>query len=160
MMIDSTLELSFPAVRNKTIVGRFDGGEVTSDAGVMLLRDADRKMGLTELMAGLATDRRQPKKVRHEIKEMIREQVYAIGLGYEDANDLDLLGSDPALKSACGKLPSDRDLASQPTISRLENSITRKDLLGMGMVGGDWWRHCSGTARHTLRMGFLGYSAV
>ena len=97
----------------------------------MLLRDADRKMGLTELMAGLATDRRQPKKVRHAIKEMIRERVYAIGLGYEDANDLDLLNSDPALKSACGKLPSDHDLASQPTISRPQNSVTRKDLLEM-----------------------------
>lgn len=132
-MIDSTLELDFPAVRSKAIVGRFDGGEVTSDAGVMLLRDADRKMGLTELMAGLATDRRQPGKVTHPIEEMIRERVYAIGLGYEDANDLDLLGSDPALKSACGKLPSENDLASQPTISRLENSITRKDLLEMGM---------------------------
>jgi len=104
-MKDSTLELDFPAVKGKAIVGRFDGGEVTSDAGVMLLREADWKMGLCELMAGLATDRRQRKKVRHEIKEMIRERVYAIGLGYEDANDLDLLGSDPALKSACSKLP-------------------------------------------------------
>lgn len=134
-MVDSTLELDFPAVRNKTIVGRFDGGEVTSDAGVMLLREADRKLGLCELMARKATDPREQGKVLHGVKEMIRERVYAIGLGYEDANDLDLLGSDPALKSACGKLPSDRDLAGQPTISRPQNSITRKDLLGMGMEG-------------------------
>jgi len=132
-MMDSTLELSFPAIRSKTIVGRFDGGEVTSDAGVMLIREADRKMGLSERMAEAATDRRQHGKVTHTIEEMIRERVYAICLGYEDANDLDLLGSDPALKSACGKLPSENDLASQPTISRLENSITRKDLLEMGM---------------------------
>lgn len=132
-MKDSTLEMSFPAVRSKTIVGRFDGGEVTSDAGVMLVREADRKMGLSERMAEVAGDRRQRGKVTHTIEEMIRERVYAICLGYEDANDLDLLGSDPALKSACGRLPSENDLASQPTISRLENSVTRKDLLEMGM---------------------------
>lgn len=132
-MVDSTLELDFPAVGCKAIVGRFDGGEVTSDAGVMLLREADRKLGLCELMASKVTDRREQGKVLHDIEEMIRERVYAIGLGYEDANDLDLLGSDPALKSACGKLPSDHDLASQPTISRLENSITKRDLLEMGM---------------------------
>jgi hypothetical protein len=64
---------------------------------------------------------------------MIRERVYAICLGYEDANDLDLLGKDPALKCACGRLPSGNDLASQPTISRLENAVTRTDLLEMGM---------------------------
>jgi hypothetical protein len=129
----STLELDFPAVRGKTIVGRFDGGEVTSDAGVMLLWEADRKMGLSATMAGAATDRRQQEKVTHPIEEMIRQRVYAICLGYEDANDLDVLAKDPALKSACGRLPSGKDLASQPTISRLENGVTRKGLLEMGM---------------------------
>ena len=62
-MVDSALELGFPAVKGKTIVGRFDGGEVTSDAGVMLLGEADRKLGLTELMAGAVTDRRQQEKL-------------------------------------------------------------------------------------------------
>jgi len=132
-MIDSSLELGFPAVKGKTIVGRFDGGEVTSDAGVMLLGEADRKLGLTELMAGAVTDRRQQEKVEHKVHEMIRARVYAICLGYEDANDLDVLGGDPALKSACGRLPSDRDLASQPTISRLENAVGHKGLFEMGM---------------------------
>jgi len=132
-MMDSTVQLDFPSVGGKTIVGQFDGGEVTSDAGVLLLREADRKMGLLQSMAEAVVDRRQQEKIAHTIEEMIRERVYAICLGYEDANDLDLLGSDPALKTACGRLPSGDDLASQPTISRLENSISRKDLLEMGM---------------------------
>ena len=133
-MIDSSLELGFPAVKGKTIVGRFDGGEVTSDAGVMLLGEADRKLGLTELMAGAVTDRRQQEKVEHKVHEMIRARVYAICLGYEDANDLDVLGGDPALKSACGRLPSDSDLASQPTISRLENAVGHKGLFVLGLA--------------------------
>lgn len=131
-MKDSTLQLSFPAIEGKAIVGRFDGGEVTSDAGALLLREADGKLGLSESLASAVVDRRQQEKVTHTVEAMIRERVYGICLGYEDANDLDLLCGDPALKTACGRLPSGTDLASQPTISRLENSISRKDLLQMG----------------------------
>jgi len=132
-MTDSGFVLSFPTVKNKAIVTQFDGGEVTSDAGVMLLSEADRKLGLSKAMAEAITDRRHRGKIAHTVEEMIRERVYAISLGYEDANDLDTLGSDPALKLACGILPSSPDLASQPTISRLENSVSRKDLYKMGM---------------------------
>jgi hypothetical protein len=99
----------------------------------MLLSEADRELGLSKAMAEAITDRRHRGKIAHTVEEMIRERVYAISLGYEDANDLDTLGSDPALKLACGILPSSPDLASPPTISRLENSVSRKDLYKMGM---------------------------
>ena len=131
--MDSTcLELVFPCVGGKEVVTRCNGGEITSDAGVVMVSLADKRLGLTEAMAGCITDRRQQSKVDHFPVEIIRERVYAICQGYEDANDLDLLGSDPALKAACGRLPkSGAGLASQPTISRFENMPSAKEQLRM-----------------------------
>jgi len=134
-MSSSGLDLVFPSVSGKDVVARFDGGDLTSDAGLLLLGEADRKIGLTEGMTEAITDRRQQSKVLHKVHDILRERVYAISAGYEDANDLDTLGSDPVLKTVCDRLPaSGGDLASQPTISRLENGVTRKDLLRIGML--------------------------
>lgn len=134
-MSNSGVDLVFPSVKGKNVVGRFDGGDLTSDAGLLLVGEADRKMGLTEGMAEAITDRRQQSKVEHKVHDVLRERVYAISAGYEDANDLDTLGSDPALKTVCDRLPvSGGNLASQPTISRLENAVTSKDLLRIGML--------------------------
>ena len=134
-MDNSCLSLQFPAVDGRDVVARFDGGEVTSDAGLLLLRRADQKLGLLSALARQVVDRRQASKVEHSIEEMMRERVYAIAQGYEDANDLDYLRRDPALKLVCEKSPlSGSALASQPTMSRLENRIGRKDLLRMGLA--------------------------
>lgn len=133
-MNGSTLDLLFPVVCGKEIVVRCDGGDLTSDAGLLLVREADRKLGLTDALASVVCDRRQQSKVEHAVREMVRERVFAIACGYEDANDLDTLRNDPALKLACERLPrSGPALASQPTLSRLENALCRKDLLRMGM---------------------------
>lgn len=131
--MDSTCsELVFPCVGGREVVTRCDGGDITSDAGVVMVSLADRRLGLTEAMAGCITDARQQCKVDHFPVDIIRERVYAICQDYEDANDLDVLGGDPALKSACGRLPtSGLDLASQPTISRFENMPSAKDQLRM-----------------------------
>jgi len=132
-MADSTTVLGFPAVRGREVTVGFDGGDLTSDAGLTLLAAADRKVGLTAALSRAVTDRRQAGKVRHSLVEMMQERVYAIAQGYEDANDLDRLKADPALKTACGRLPqSGADLASQPTISRLENGLSARDLVRMG----------------------------
>ena len=134
-MADSTLSLSFPAVSGREVVARFDGGDITSDAGMALIAMADRKTGLTSALTDAVQDRRQASKVVHPLKDLMRERVYAIASGYEDANDLDRLKYDPALKTVCGRLPqSGQELASQPTISRLENGLTPRDLLRMGHV--------------------------
>ena len=134
-MSSSGLDLVFPPVKNKDVVSKFDGGDLTSDAGMLLLGKADRKIGLTESIAAAIVDPRQQSKVEHKVVDMVRERVYAISAGYEDANDLDTLGSDPALKTVCDRLPGSGDrLASQPTISRLENRVGRKDLLRIGML--------------------------
>ena len=133
-MASSVLELVFPSIEGKDVVARFDGGDITSDAGLLLLSEADRKLGLTESIAESIYDHRDQDQVTHKMIDLVRERIYAISAGYEDANDLSTLRRDPALKTVCDRLPaSGDDLASQPTISRLENAIGRKDLLRIGL---------------------------
>ena len=132
---DSCLSLDFPAVGGRDVVAQFDGGDLTSDAGLLLLRQAERRTGVVAAMSKAVVDRRDPSRVRHSVGDLFRERVFAIAAGYEDANDLDCLRHDPGLKVACEKRVSGRDvLGSQPTISRLENAVTSKDLYRMGMA--------------------------
>src|SRR6266567_2432932 len=111
-----------PAVAGKPVHLTFDGGLMTSDAGVLLLAAIEQRLGIAERLADCIEDRRAPERVRHTLAEMIRYRALLIAAGYPDGNDCDLLKSDPAFKMAVGRLPeSGADLCSQPTISRLEN---------------------------------------
>lgn len=132
LMNNTTLDLVFPAVGGREVVSRNDGGDITSDAGLLLISLADKKLGLSQAMSDSITDNRDQDKVVHGTLEMTRERIYAICQDYEDANDLDTLRHDPALKVACNRLPNTGDaLASQPTISRFENMPTAKDQVRM-----------------------------
>lgn len=132
-MDNTCVDLVFPGVGGREVCARWDGGDITSDAGLLLVSAADARLGLTETMAACISDPRQQSKVDHTRLDMTRERVFAISQGCEDANDLDTFGSDPALMTACGRLPSSGDqLASQPTISRFENMPSSKDLVRMG----------------------------
>jgi hypothetical protein len=112
----------FPAVRGKPVHVAFDGGRLTSDAGILLLAAVERRLRIAERLAGCLEDPRDPDRVRHELAEMIRYRALLIAAGYPDGNDCDALKSDPAFKMAVGRLPeSGANLCSQPTISRLEN---------------------------------------
>ena len=103
----------------------FDGGRLTSDAGVLVLAEIERRLGIAERLARCIVDPRSPGRVHHSIAEMIRFRVLLIAAGYPDANDCDALRTDPAFKMAVGRLPeSGADLCSQPTMSRLENLPT------------------------------------
>ncbi len=100
-----------------------------------LVSQADNKIGLIRTMSDAIVDRRQQKKVRHCIPQVLGARVYGIACGYEDANDHDSLRTDPSFKVACGRLPiSQPALASQPTISRVENSVRRKDVYRMAIA--------------------------
>lgn len=133
MMNPTTDQLSFSNVSGKKVTGVFDDHRVTSDAGVLLLREVDKSIGVIDVVTDAIVDLRHPSYVKHEVREMNAQRVFQIGLGYEDANDCDFLKDDPALKIAVERHPvDDPDLASQPTISRLENSVTRKDLMRVG----------------------------
>jgi len=134
-MVSSIDGLQFPSLAGREVVARFDGGDVTSDAGLLLVKRADERVGLTEAMSAAVEDARQRKKVRHGWEELLRSRVYAIVAGYEDANDLDTLRNDPALKMVCERLPATGPaLASQPTVSRFENSMSARDQLRIALA--------------------------
>ena len=130
MSDDNLLPFSFPAVQRKKITAAFDGGRITSDGGVMLLAQAERRLGIAERLAQVIPDRRDQDRVTHLLPDILRARIFAIACGYEDADDLDRLRCDPAFKLACGRLPdSGTDLCSQPTISRWENAPALRDLI-------------------------------
>jgi len=138
MIDDSLLPFSLPSVDRKKITAAFDGGRISSDGGAMLLGLAERRLGIANRLAAEITDRRDPTRVVHALSDILRARILAIACGYEDADDLDYLRSDPALKLACGHLPdSGHDLCSQPTISRCENAPSLREVIRLmrAMVG-------------------------
>ena len=130
-MSDDTIEpFGFPAVGRKKVTAAFDGGRLTSDGGVMLLAAAERRLGIADRLAALISDPRDPHLVTHSVADILRARILAIACGYEDADDLDHLRSDPGFKLACGRLPdTGRDLCSQPTMSRWENAPTLREVI-------------------------------
>jgi hypothetical protein len=109
-------------VDGKPVQVTFGAGRLTSDGGVLMLAEIERRLGIAERLARCIEDPRAPERIEHGLAEMIRFRALLIAAGYEDANDCDTLRADPAFKMAVGRLPeSDADLCSQPTISRLEN---------------------------------------
>jgi hypothetical protein len=120
---DTLLPFDLPAVRRKKLTVDFDGGNQSSDAGLLLLREAERRLGVCGRLAAAMPDRRDPGRIEHEMFEMVMARAAAIACGYEDAIDLDRLRHDPLMKMAVGRCPeSGAPLASQSTISRLENA--------------------------------------
>src|SRR4029453_17618135 len=121
---------AFPALtEKKPLLADFTGGQLSSDGGLLLLAELDRRVGMTEALAAALLDRRDGTKVELPLLELVRQRVYQIACGYADADDADTLRTDPLFKSAVGHPPeSGRDLGSQPTFSRFENAVTRKEL--------------------------------
>jgi len=132
-MHDDTIEpFWFPAVGRKKLTAAFDGGRLTSDGGVMLLAAAERRIGIAQRLASLIADPRNPLLITHSVEDILRARMLAIACGYEDADDLDHLRTDPGFKLACGRLPdTGDDLCSQPTMSRWENAPTLREVVRM-----------------------------
>jgi len=128
------LSLQFASISGKKVTADFTGGEVTSDVGVLVMRETANRIGIIEQLARAIHDERHQSYVKHEIIELLTQRIFQIICGYEDANDSDDLRIDPGFKVSCGRLPSDADLASQPTITRFENSISAKDLYRIAEV--------------------------
>jgi hypothetical protein len=125
--------LLFPDIFSKPVVAQFDQRQGSSDGGAILLKAADRRLGLITALAECLEDKRQGGKVRHELRELLTQRVMAIACGYEDANDAARLASDPVHKLLVGRDPIEgEDLASQPTLSRFENAAKRKHLFRLG----------------------------
>jgi len=125
----------FSDLFDKPVIAKFDQEHASSDGGAILLQACDRRLGLTAALIGAIDDRRQSGKIRHAIGDLVRQRLYAIGCGYPDANDASRLGSDPIQKLLCDRDPvKGEELASQPTLSRFENSVDRADLYRMGIA--------------------------
>jgi hypothetical protein len=123
-MTDATLlPFDLPAVERKKLTVDFYGGNQSSDAGLLLLRETERKLGVCQRIAEAMPDHRDQSRVRHEMFELVTARSFAIACGYKDGNDLNRLRHDPVMKVAVERCPESGDpLASQSTISRLENA--------------------------------------
>src|SRR5271167_1927466 len=116
----------------KPVVVKFDGGLLSSDGGVLALGEVEQRLRLADRLAACIVDPRDPDQVTHSLADIIRFRLLMIGAGYEDGNDANCLRSDPMFKMALDLSPSDRELCSQSTISRLENLPNVRALLRMG----------------------------
>lgn len=124
-------QLEFHALGRREVVGRFDGGRITSDGGGLLLREVDVRLGMLRRLATCFTDYRNPNSVEHSVQALVAQRVYGLALGYEDLNDHDTLRADSLLAALVGKrdLTGERrervrdqgyPLAGSSTLNRLE----------------------------------------
>jgi hypothetical protein len=124
--------LPFARLSGKALQADFDGGTLSSDGGVLFLREIEAQIGIIRRFAGALDDPRDARYTDHSYEEMLSQRIFQIACGYEDANDCDPLRHDPAFKAACGRLPIlGEPLASQPSMSRLENRPRRSELYRM-----------------------------
>ena len=127
--------IRFSSLNRKNVIADFAGGTITSDAGGLLLREADRRLGLTRALAEVIPDPREPLLVVHEQRTMIAQRVLGLALGYEDLNDHQTLRDDPLLQTLSEKTPDpEASLASPSTLCRLENRVGRKTLVKLSEV--------------------------
>ena len=119
-------------VAGKSVVAKFDGGRLSSDGGILVLREIEQRLRVADRLAACIEDPRSPDQITHSLADIIRFRLLMIAAGYEDGNDASSLRSDPMFKMALDLSPSDRELCSQSTISRLENLPDARALLRMG----------------------------
>jgi len=127
--------LHLAPVGTKAVELDFDGGRLSSDAGIVLRKDIDEQLGLTRHLAAVLSDPRDPRRIHCTQQDLIKQRVFQIAAGYEDANDANTLRDDPIFKLLLDRLPeTGAPLASQPTISRFENRVSRPALSRMALV--------------------------
>jgi len=119
-------KLTFSPLSRRQIEADFSGGHITSDAGLLLLREVDKQHGLTQSLASVLNDSRNPVLVRHKLETMTRQRVFGVAAGYEDLNDHEALRFDPARQTAVGK---ESDLAGKSTLCRMEQQVDRQSVV-------------------------------
>jgi hypothetical protein len=124
-------QMRFGRLGRRQIDVNFDGGSLSSDGGLMLLRQVDRRIGLSQAVAGALHDPRNQDMIVHEMRDLVAQRLYALCCGYEDLNDHAALRKDPLMQTAVGK-PD--ELGSSPTLCRLEKRTTRADIVALNRV--------------------------
>lgn len=115
-------------VQGKKVSASFSSPDLSSCGGLMLVREAEKECDIISRIASCIKDERCQHLVEHSYEEMVRQRVYQIASGFEDCDDCDRLRDDSIMKMCAGRLPSDTPLSSQPTMSRLENKVTKEEL--------------------------------
>ena len=130
---NSPLKIDLFPIVDKSVELSFTGEQISSDGGLLLLREVENHIGLIDRISSCITDSRDQRYTDHSITEMLLQRVFQIAAGYEDCNDCNDLRNDMIFKMCAGRLPqSGSELASQPTMSRFENSVSYKDLYRIG----------------------------
>src|SRR5512137_2631882 len=128
-MPDRTAQrIEFGRVGRRVIEANFDGGDLSSDGGLMLLRRVDERIGLTRAVAAVFSDPRDPARITHRLRDLLAQRLYGLCCGYEDLNDHDSLRSDLLMQTAVGRAEV---LASSPTLCRLESRATRAQAVAL-----------------------------
>jgi hypothetical protein len=127
--------IPFSSFGRRAVLADFAGGSITSDAGALLLREADRRLELVDLLDTAIHDPRNPSLITHQQATMLRQRIFAIALGYEDGNDHQQLRDDPLMQLVSERgIDPDQPLASPPTLCRLENRVSRNALVEIAKV--------------------------
>jgi hypothetical protein len=121
-------KLSLGRLGRRVIEANFEGGDISTDGGVMLLRQADERIGLTRAAAGVLSDSRDPGRIKHSLRDLLAQRIYGLCCGYEDLNDHGALRSDLLMQTAVGRV---QELASAPTLCRLEGRATRAQMVAL-----------------------------
>lgn len=124
-MTDCISQATFSFLEKLPVRISFDGGQMTADGGLPLIRQVDDQFGLTKRFANALVEWRDPAFITHAMHDFVRSRAYAIVAGYEDGNDFTRLREDPLLKACCDRLQGNAALPSQPSISRFENNAAR-----------------------------------
>ena len=125
----------FSSFGRRNVVADFAGGAITSDAGALLLREVDRKLGLIDKLDAVIPDPRNQALITHQQVMMLRQRIFAIAMGYEDGNDHQTLRDDPLMQLLTERgIKADQPLASPPTLCRLENRVMRRTLADVAAV--------------------------
>ena len=130
-----TEAIDFSRIDRRQVVADFLGGRLTSDAGILLLREVDRQIGLIDAINDAIPDPRDPGAITHDQRTMLAQRIFSIALGYEDLNDQQTMRTDAVLQVAAGvEAEEDQPMASPSTLCRLENRVFRKTLVRLSKI--------------------------
>ena len=134
MNVEKHKQIEFSALKSKKITAVFDEPAMSTDGGLLFLREALQRNDIIDRIASVIPDKRHESYIDHQLRELLTQRVAQIACGYEDANDCNDMRRDAVLKMAAGRLPEEDPLGTQPTMSRLENSVKSTDLFRIGEV--------------------------
>lgn len=123
---DGTMDLG--RIGRRVIEANFEGDDIGSDRGVLLVRCVDERIGLSRAAAAVLSDPRDPARITHSLRDLLAQRIYGLCCGYEDLNDHDVLRSDLLMQTAVGRVDA---LASSPTLSRLESQAKRAQAVAL-----------------------------